>query len=475
VSRAAPRLPRHVRNIAREFHERLASRARAASVGAIHLASRRRLTTSLVSTRDETTMRAPARPHRGRRRPSRARVANIVACAAMLAFACARTVRAFDDAWLDGIDDEFDDEAAGAPPAMVSNDDDDDDDARRRRVDAYVSEDVDAFMDAFDDDDEDGVEAEIRALMREMADGIQTTTTREDDEDSDVVDASEDVETVAAVDVNDDDDMAGVTEVAEETTVDVVPVPEVEEVEEVEDEAVDVGDARDDDVAIVEEVAETDNVVDDDDNADDRVVDDAEVIVEEDGGEEDGGKEDGGAGAGDVDEGAAQVVEVFETTEGVDEDTADVDGGDTDPNQRRSLLGNLFSRFGAPDEESIEDDSAGVVFVEAEEPEFVEEPVVAIPEVAIVSVEEKEPEQVEVVPVPISEPVKEIPRAEPTKAPDAQNEETARRKLLEAQQQAASVPAHQPVHQASEAIYVGNYWKRANPYHKGPRVKVVDA
>ena len=389
----------------------------------------------------------------------------------MLAFACARGARAFDDAWLDGIDDEFDDEAAGAPPAMVSNDDD----ARGRRVDAYVSEDVDAFMDAFDEDDEDGMEAEIRALMREMADGIQTppTTTREDDEDSDVVDASEDVETVAAVDVNDDDVMAGVAEIAEETTVEVVPVPEVEEVEE--DEAVDVGDARDDVVAIVEEVAETDNVVDDDDDADDRAVDDAEVIVEEDGGEEEGGEEEGGAGADDVDEGAAQVVGFVETTEGVDEDTADVDGRDTDPNQRRGLLGNLFSRFGAPDEESIEDDSAGVVSVEAEEPEFVEEPVVAIPEVAIVSVEEKEPEQVEVVPVPIPEPVKEIPRAEPTKAPDAQNEETARRKLLEAQQQAASVPAHQPVHQASETIYVGNYWKRANPYHKGPRVKVVDA
>ena len=416
-------------------------------------------------------MRAPA-PHRARRRPSRARVATIVACAATLAFACARTVRAFDDAWLDGIDEAFDDEAAGAPPAVVSTDDD----ARRRRGDAYVSDDVDAFMDAFDDDDEDGVEAEIRALMREMADGIQTpTTTREDDEDSDVVDASEDVETVAAVDANDDDVMDDVAEVAEETTVEVVPVPEVEEVEEEEDEAVDVGDARDDVVAIVEEVEETENVVDADDDADARAVDDAEVVVEEDGGEEDGGEEDGGADADDVDEGAAQVVEVVETTEGVDEDTADVDGRDTDPNQRRGLLGNLFSRFGAPDEESIEDDSAGVVSVEAEEPEFVEEPVVAIPEVAIVSVEEKEPEQVEVVPVPIPEPVKQIPRAEPTKAPDAQNEETARRKLLEAQQQAASVPAHQPVHQASETIYVGNYWKRANPYHKGPRVKVVDA
>ena len=405
-----------------------------------------------------TIMPSPS-PSRRRRRRSRAtRIAFAIACVACATLACARArgAHAFDDAWLDGIDD---DEAAGAPG--VARDDGDVDDG------AYASADVEAFMDAFDDDDDaddDAGEAAIRAMMKEMDDEIQTTPSA-DEANVEYV-AVEHVERGAGDDDDDigedDEDAMDDGAAAMEEEMEVVPEASVVgfgETFEVVEADIEADDARDVvDVDIVDDIAENIDV-------------DAEVVGEA--AEED--VEESADAEDDVDDASAAQLVATPEIEGVNEENDDaVDAVDDEPSKRRGLLGSIFSKFGAADEETSAEDAVGVVAVETEEPEFVEEP--AIPQVSIVSVDEEEFQAVETTSVPVPGQVTEIPRAESAKATEAvsdeQNEETTRRKLLEAQQQAA-MPSNP--NRAAEPVYVGNYWKRANPYHKGPRVKVIDA
>lgn len=177
---------------------------------------------------------------------------------------------------------------------------------------------------------------------------------------------------------------------------------------------------------------------------------------------------------------ADDVVDAVDEDVGVvdvenERDEMEVDAvEDAEPAVKSDFVGRFFSRFGV----GVEEEAAAVDVVVEEETEEEEE---AIPELAgnidesesvqpVVDV--KEP-QVEAV-VAVEEPV-EVSIAEEKNEESKRDE--SRRRLLEAQQQQqAPAPREEPQQHSSgpEIVYVGGYWKRANPWHKGPRIKAVD-
>jgi len=243
---------------------------------------------------------------------------------------------------------------------------------------------------------------------------------------------------------------------------------------------------------------EDDADVDDDDDDVEHAFDvgrDADVV---DDAERDVDAVEAAEGVDGVDGDAALVRNDVAAAAADDDDDESEDERADETNNRRRLLGGFFSRFGAGRDASLQTKDAVATPVAEEftvEPEFVAQPFVAIPETAVEVVEtavevvetavevveEKEPEVVrESLPAPAPklapEPVNIAPatREEP-KTREASvvvdERDDARRKLLEVQR----IPEPEPPIVAPETVYVGNYWKRANPYHRGPRVKVVDA
>ena len=168
----------------------------------------------------------------------------------------------------------------------------------------------------------------------------------------------------------------------------------------------------------------------------------------------------------------ADVEGAMELVEDADEEDAD--------NSNEGFIGGLFSRFaGKKDARKVEakEDAQGDAIELAEAvdelpplPEVREPEPEPLPEpYAIEPVVESEPEP-ERIAEPEPEPVVQVDVAPPK---SQEHEDTERRRLLEApqaqQQQIEEPPPPKP-----EIVYVGGYYKRSNPWAKGPRVKVVD-
>ena len=150
-----------------------------------------------------------------------------------------------------------------------------------------------------------------------------------------------------------------------------------------------------------------------------------------------------------------------------------------------SFFRGFLSQFGVKSESS--DDSIDVVVESAAVEESIadaSEAVVAEPVVESVDVVEAVVTQSEVVvtPEPEVEPVI-VPESVPAqvdkppepvaKVVESNEEHNNRRRLLQTQQ--AQQPASQePPPAKAEIVYVGGYYKRANPWAKGPRVRSVD-
>lgn len=355
------------------------------------------------------------------------RAAAAVSLACVVAFARASTVaRAHDDAWLDALDDDeiaFErNEAAGSLHAM----DDAGDDAGAIGTNGDV--DVDAFdADAFDafgledaEDDGDAVMEELRSRRLNAEDEAEADDDAEDAESA-MGGGSDDVETVVVEGDVEDGDRG------------VVEVEDAEEVEVYEEEPTSA--SVDEDEPAIEETTVADDVVD---------------AVEEDAG----------------------VVDVENERGEMEVDAVE----DAEPAVKSDFVGRFFSRFGVGVEEEA---SAAVdVVVEEEETEEEEE---AIPELTG-NVDESESLQPVVdVEEPQVEPVVAVEEPVEASIAEEKNEESkrdeSRRRLLEAQQQQqAPAPREEPQQHSSgpEIVYVGGYWKRANPWHKGPRIKAVD-
>lgn len=346
-----------------------------------------------------------------------------VSLACIVAFARASTVaRAHDDAWLDALDDDdvFErDEAAGSLRAM----DDAGDDARA--IGTMEDVDMDAFdADAFDafgleeeEDDGDAVMEELRSRRLNAEDGAEGDDDAEDAESA-MDGRSDDVETVVVDGAVEDGDRG------------VVEVEDAEEAEVYEEEP------TSESVDEVEPALEETTVANDDVDA-----------VEEDAG----------------------VVDVENERDEMEDDAVE----DAEPAVKSDFVGRFFSRFGV----GVEEEAAVDVVVE----EATEEEEEAIPELTgnvdeneslqpVVDVEEPQVEAVVAVEEPIEASIAEEKNEE-------SNHDESRRRLLEAQQQQqAPAPREEPQQHSSgpEIVYVGGYWKRANPWHKGPRIKAVD-
>lgn len=347
-----------------------------------------------------------------------------VSLACIVAFARASTVAlAHDDAWLDALDDDvvFErDEAAGSLREM----DDAGDDAHA--IGTMGDVDMDAFdADAFDafgleeeNDDGDAVMEELRSRRLNAEDEAEGDDDAEDAESA-MDGRSDDVDTVV-IDGDVEDGDRGVVE-----------VEDAEEAGMHEEEPT--SESVDEEEPPLEETTVADDVVD---------------AVDEDVG----------------------VVDVENERDEMEVDAVE----DAEPAVKSDFVGRFFSRFGV----GVEEEAAAVDVVVEEETEEEEE---AIPELAgnidesesvqpVVDV--KEP-QVEAV-VAVEEPV-EVSIAEEKNEESKRDE--SRRRLLEAQQQQqAPAPREEPQQHSSgpEIVYVGGYWKRANPWHKGPRIKAVD-
>ena len=346
-----------------------------------------------------------------------------VSLACIVAFARASTVaRAHDDAWLDALDDDdvFErDEAAGSLRAM----DDAGDDARA--IGTMEDVDMDAFdADAFDafgleeeEDDGDAVMEELRSRRLNAEDGAEGDDDAEDAESA-MDGRSDDVETVVVDGAVEDGDRG------------VVEVEDAEEAEVYEEEP------TSESVDEVEPALEETTVANDDVDA-----------VEEDAG----------------------VVDVENERDEMEDDAVE----DAEPAVKSDFVGRFFSRFGV----GVEEEAAVDVVVE----EATEEEEEAIPELTgnvdeseslqpVVDVEEPQVEAVVAVEEPVEASIAEEKNEE-------SNHDESRRRLLEAQQQQqAPAPREEPQQHSSgpEIVYVGGYWKRANPWHKGPRIKAVD-
>lgn len=413
---------------------------------------------------------------------------------------------AFDDAWLDETEDDVDE-----PRALDEQFEFERDarvDADERDVVHGWGRDDDAF-DAFDAD-EDALETSAETTEEGMM--ISTTET----EEAETEDADEDA----------NDARVDAMEVVEERETDVeMPVDverslldettaEVSEGEAREDAALDVvpeADAEDVDGWTAPSPAPT-SIVPDPVEVDASA---AETPVDED---------DAAVDAGAAEEETAAAVEVVEdVVEDVYEDDAAVDAGaaeqetavaievvedvseDEDEAAASSAfkLGGFFSRFGAKKvsssaedmvEEEAPEDEIEVVQIAASVPEPVAEPVPepmpepeAEPKPAVVidpdSVAEPKPVVIidpDPVPDPLAGPkpvaveVTNDPEPVPATVEESDEDENNDRRRLLSQQPAPQQQYVEPPPPKPEIVYVGGYYRRSNPWAKGPRVKSVD-
>jgi len=418
------------------------------------------------------------------RRRARASATLATLACALLFVASASRARAHDDAWLDVLDDDD-----AEPRDDFHGFEFDDDDARDATGDFGLARDDGVEDDAFDafdafDADEAAVMAELREAMATTGDGARDASVVEDVGAGAEAEAEETVSVEEApvgmepVEVSDDVDFFDESWVAEapppavevsgEAAADDVdespPTPEQS------DEASDaVHDAREEEENIEPEAPMTT----DDVPAEEETVESAAPMTTDDALEEENVASEVSTTTHDASEEDASAVQ---TSEDVDEsilEFVDEDEEETKPAAKSGFVSSFFNRLTANNmpedkvDESDENESTQLdVDASVSDPEL--EPAESIPEP-------------ELTPEPVQEPVRaDAAEVEPTVVPDAVEEvpkvvdeqHDERRKLLEAPNQ--HEPYVEPPPTRPKIVYVGGYYKRSNPWAKGPRVKAVD-
>ena len=415
------------------------------------------------------------------RRRARASATLATLACALLFVASASRARAHDDAWLDALDDDD-----AEPRDDFHGFEFDDDDARDATGDVGLARDDDVEDDAFDafDADEAAVMAELREAMATTGDGARDASVVEgvdagaEEEAEETVSVEEAPVGMEPVEVSDDVDFfdeswvaaapAPAVEVSGEAAADDVdespPTPEQS------DEASNaVDDAREEEENIEPEAPmTTDDVPEEEEN-----VEPEAPMTTDDAREEENVASKVSTQTHDAPEEDASAVQTSEDVEESTLEFVDEDEEETKPAAKSGFMSSFFNRLTVNDipeeilDESDEDESTQLdVDVSVGEPE--------------IELAESVPEP-EVTPEPVQEPVRaDAAAVEPAVVPDAVDEvpkvvdeqHDERRKLLEAPNQ--HEPYVEPPPTRQKIVYVGGYYKRSNPWAKGPRVKAVD-
>ena len=363
-----------------------------------------------------------------------------VACA-LLFVARASRARAYDDAWLDALDDDD-----AEPRDDFHAFEFDDDDARDATGDVRLARDDDVEDDAFDafDADEAAVMAELREAMAMKEDAAARVRDAADDaaaeaeaeETASMEEAKEAPVEMEPAEVSDDADFfdeswvaaapaAAVELNAEEAAVDVDASPPPTERSEETSDAVDVRAEEEENVA-----SEASMTTDDAPEEDEPVVQTSEIVEEE-----------------------------------------------TEPAEKSGFMSSFFNRLVRDEPREILDESDEDESTQSD----VDASVAEVTELAPDSDPVESLPEPESTPEPAGEPVRaDAAAVEPAAVPEAidevpkivEEQHGERRKLLEAPNQ--HEPYIEPPPRRQKTVYVGGYYKRSNPWAKGPRVKSVD-
>lgn len=177
--------------------------------------------------------------------------------------------------------------------------------------------------------------------------------------------------------------------------------------------------------------------------------------------------------APEEDEPVVQTSEIVEETalEVVDEDE------ETEPAEKSGFMSSFFNRLVKDEPREILDESDEDESTQSD----VDASVAEVTELAPDSDPVESLPEPESTPEPVGEPVRaDAAAVEPAAVPEAidevpkivEEQHGERRKLLEAPNQ--HEPYIEPPPRRQKTVYVGGYYKRSNPWAKGPRVKSVD-
>ena len=177
--------------------------------------------------------------------------------------------------------------------------------------------------------------------------------------------------------------------------------------------------------------------------------------------------------APEEDEPVVQTSEIVEETalEVVDEDE------ETEPAEKSGFMSSFFNRLVRDEPREILDESDEDESTQSD----VDASVAEVTELAPDSDPVESLPEPESTPEPAGEPVRaDAAAVEPAAVPEAidevpkivEEQHGERRKLLEAPNQ--HEPYIEPPPRRQKTVYVGGYYKRSNPWAKGPRVKSVD-
>ena len=178
--------------------------------------------------------------------------------------------------------------------------------------------------------------------------------------------------------------------------------------------------------------------------------------------------------APEEDEPVVQTSEIVEETalEVVDEDEEE-----TEPAEKSGFMSSFFNRLVRDEPREILDESDEDESTQSD----VDASVAEVTELAPDSDPVESLPEPESTPEPMGEPVRaDAAAVEPAAVPEAidevpkivEEQHGERRKLLEAPNQ--HEPYIEPPPRRQKTVYVGGYYKRSNPWAKGPRVKSVD-
>ena len=375
-----------------------------------------------------------------------------VACA-LLFVARASRARAHDDAWLDALDDDD-----AEPRDDFHAFEFDDDDARDATGDDRLARDDDVEDDAFDafDADEAAVMAELREAMamkeedaaRARDAAAAAAAEAEAEETTSMEEAKEAPVEMEPAEVSGDADFF------DESWVAAAPAAAVEVNAEEAAGAVDV----DASPPSTERSEETSDAVDVRAEEEENVASEASMTTD------DAPEEDGPV---------VQTSEIVEerALEVVDEDE------ETEPAEKSGFMSSFFNRLVKDEPREILDESDEDESTQSD----VDATVAEVTDLAPDSDPIESLPEPESTPEPAGEPVRaDAAAVEPAAVPEAIDEvpkiveekHGERRKLLEAPNQ--HEPYIEPPPRRQKTVYVGGYYKRSNPWAKGPRVKSVD-
>ena len=376
-----------------------------------------------------------------------------VACA-LLFVARASRARAYDDAWLDALDDDD-----AEPRDDFHAFEFDDDDARDATGDDRLARDDDVEDDAFDafDADEAAVMAELREAMamkeeaaaRARDAAAAAAAEAEAEETTSMEEAKEAPVEMEPAEVSDDADFF------DESWVAAAPAAAVEVNAEEAAGAVDV----DASPPSTERSEETSDAVDVRAEEEENVASEASMTTD------DAPEEDG------------PVVQTSEIVEERALEVVDEDEEETEPAEKSGFMSSFFNRLVKDEPREILDESDEDESTQSD----VDATVAEVTDLAPDSDPIESLPEPESTPEPAGEPVRaDAAAVEPAAVPEAidevpkivEEQHGERRKLLEAPNQ--HEPYIEPPPRRQKTVYVGGYYKRSNPWAKGPRVKSVD-